>query len=69
MHLIHRLNTSIHLANLIQLMPPGSGVCVCMCVCVCVWGGGGTLIFSIYIGWGDFLGVQIFNFNIFGGFR
>ena len=28
-------------------------------------GGGGTLIFSIYIGWADFLGVNFLNFNIF----
>ena len=28
---------------------------------------GGTLIFSIYIGWADFLGVE--SYNIFGGFQ
>ena len=31
--------------------------------------GGGTLLFSIYIGWADFFGVEIFNFNIFWGFQ
>ena len=41
-----------------------------MCVCVCVWGGGGVLlIFYIYIGLADFLGVKILKFSIFGGFQ
>ena len=30
---------------------------------------GGTLIFYIYIGLADFLGVKILKFSIFGGFR
>ena len=32
-------------------------------------GGGGTLIFYIYIGLADFFGVKILKFSIFGGFQ
>ena len=32
-------------------------------------GGGGTLIFYIYIGLADFLGVKILKFSIFGVFQ
>ena len=33
---------------------------------MCVLGVGGTLIFSIYIGWADFMVVKIFNSDNFG---
>ena len=32
-------------------------------------GGGDTLIFYIYMGLADFLGVKILKFSIFGGFQ
>ena len=35
-------------------------------ILVCVCAGGGTLIFSIYIGWADFMVVKIFNSDNFG---
>ena len=37
--------------------------------CVCVWGEGGAEIFIYIRRLGPFLGVQILNFNIFGGFQ